>query len=127
MTFYLDASIPIAVRTAVAGVRDDVLYAGGPDAPAESTKDPIWLQQAGAGDWVVVMRDKHIRTRPGERQALVDAGVRAFCMTDSGNATRWQVLELLVTRWQRIQQTAANVPGPYIYAVTRSGVTRLKV
>ncbi len=127
MTFYLDASLPIAVRTAIAGVRDDVLYAGGPNAPAEPTKDPVWLTQAGAGNWVVIMRDKHIRTRPGEHEALLKSGVRAFCMTDAGNATRWQVLELLVTRWWRIEQTAQNVPGPYIYSVTKSGVSRLNV
>ena len=127
MTFFLDASLPVAVRTAIAGVRNDVVYAGGPNAPAENTKDPVWLTQAGAEDWIVVMRDKHIRTRPGERAALLNAQVRAFCMTDSGNATRWQVLELLVMRWRRIEQTATNVPGPYIYAVTAGGVTRLAI
>lgn len=127
MTYYLDASIPIAVRTAIASVRSDVLYAGGPNAPPENTKDDIWLPLAGAGDWVVIMRDKKIRTRPGERQALLNAGVRAFCMTTSGNATRWQVLELLATRWRRIELTANTVAGPYIYAVTSGGVTPLRV
>jgi len=87
---------PEAVATAIAGVREDVLYAGGPDAPTEDTKDPIWLPLAGQQDWIVLMRDKRIRTRPGERRALVDAGVRAFCLTHAGNYTRWEVLELLV-------------------------------
>jgi hypothetical protein len=73
------------------------------------------------------MRDKRIRTRPGERQALVTAGVRAFCMTDAGNATRWQVLELLMARWRRIEQIANRAPGPYIYAVTQGGVTLLSL
>lgn len=127
MTFFLDASLQIALRTAIAGVRKDVLYAGGPNAPAENTKDPVWLPVAGAGNWVVIVRDKKIRTRPGERQVLLDAGVRAFCMTGSGNATRWEVLELLVIRWRRIEAIAASVPGPYIYAVTTGGVSPLRV
>jgi len=125
VTFYLDASLQIAVRRAIASVRDDVLYAGGPSAPAEATRDHVWLPQAGTGNWIVAMRDKKIRTRPGERQALDASGVRAFCLTDAGNATRWRVLELLVTRWGRIEQIANAEAGPYIYAVTRAGVMRL--
>jgi hypothetical protein len=48
-------------------------------------------------------------------------------MTNSGNATRWQVLELLVMRWRRIELTANTVAGPYIYAVTSGGVIPLRV
>jgi hypothetical protein len=127
VTFYLDASIPSAVRTAIAGVRADVLYAGGPNAPAEDTKDHVWLPIAGQNNWVVLMRDKRIRKRPGERLALINAGVRAFCLTDAGNATRWQVLDLLVRRWPRIELTANTFAGPYIYAVTLSVFQPLKI
>ena len=127
MIFYLDASIQKAVRTGIAGVRDDVMYAGGPNAPDESTRDEVWLPIAGDEDWVVIMRDKHIRTRPGESQALRDAGVRAFCLTHAGNSTRWEVLQLLATRWRRIEAVAGSVAGPYIYGVTRSAVSRLNI
>lgn len=127
MTFYLDASIPIAVRKAIASVRPDVLYAGGPNAPTEDTKDPVWLPLAGQHGWIVMMRDKKIRTRPGERHALIGAGVRAFCLTDAGEKTRWEVLELIVTRWRRMEQIATNEAGPYIYSVTASGVNPLSV
>jgi hypothetical protein len=118
LTYYLDASLPIAVRRAIAECRDDVLFAGGRGAPTEDTDDDVWLPIAGAQDWVCVMRDKHIRTRPRERQAYIENGVRLFCLTDAGNATRWQVLNLLVRRWTRITETANASPGPYIYAVT---------
>jgi len=62
-TFYIDASVPLAVRVAIASVRDDVLYAGGPDAPAEGTDDDVWLPIAGKADWIVVHRDKKIKKR----------------------------------------------------------------
>lgn len=122
VTFYVDASVPVAVRTALAGVRDDVLYAGGPKAPKESTRDRHWLKTAGENDWIVLKRDKRIRTRRWEREALIAAGVRTFCLTGAGNYTRWQVLELLVARWRRIEEVANTVAGPYIYAVTWDGV-----
>jgi hypothetical protein len=125
LTFYLDASLPIAVRTAIAGCRDDVLYAGGRGAPTEDTDDELWLPIAGARGWVCIMRDKHIRTRPRERQAFLEHGVRLFCLTDAGNATRWQVLDLVVRRWSRIAETADGEAGPYIYAVTLSAFRRI--
>lgn len=125
VTFYVDASVPIAVRRALAEVRDDVCYAGGPGCPKESTQDHHWLKTAGENNWVVVKRDKKIRTRPGEREALIEAGVRTFCLTSAGNYTRWEVLELLAIRWKRIEEVASTVTGPYIYSVTRDGVRPL--
>jgi hypothetical protein len=124
-TFYLDASIPIAVREAIAKCRDDIRYAGGPKAPPEETRDQAWLEEAGQEEWVVIFRDKKIRKRPGERRALRAAGVRAFCLTSDGNATRWDTLSLLVSRWQRIQTVSSREAGPYIYAVTQGRFERL--
>ena len=71
------------------------------------------------------MRDKHIRSRVGEREALGSAGVRAFCLTGGGNYSKWQTLELLVRRWSDIERVAAEQPGPYIYSVTQDGLRRL--
>ena len=93
--------------------------------PPERTKDRAWLPIAGAEDWVVILRDKKIRTRPGERRALIEAGVRAFCLTGAGSYTRWQTLELLVNRWPMIEDHARMSPGPYIRSVTKSGVRDL--
>lgn len=127
MTFYVDASVPIAVREALALVRDDVVYAGQPGAPKERTQDKDWLRVAGKNDWVVLKRDKKIRTRRWEREALIGAGVRTFCMTGGGNYSRWQTLRLLAARWERIEAVAASVPGPYIYSVTWEGVRELSL
>ena len=125
MTFYVDASVPIAVRQALALVRDDIVYAGGPGAPKERTADKDWLPIAGRNDWVVLKRDKKIRTRPWERDALIAAGVRTFCLTGGGNYTRWETLRLLTARWERIEDVARDEPGPYIYSVTWEGVRKL--
>ncbi len=123
MTFYFDASIQVGVAEAIASVRADVLYAGGPNAPPKKTLDVDWLATAGERDWIVLTRDKRIRTRPWERQAFLDAGVRVFCFTDAGNATEWEVLELVVSKWERIEGMASR-PGPYICSVTKGGGVR---
>jgi hypothetical protein len=127
VVFYVDASVPIAVRRALADVRDDVVHAGQAGKPKENTADRDWLPVAGRNEWVVIKRDKKIRTRPWERDALIRAGVRTFCMTGGGNYTRWDTLRLLATRWERIEQIARDVPGPYIYAVTWDGVRPLSL
>ena len=122
--YYIDASIPKAVRMALAGVRSDVLYAGGPNAPVEDTLDDVWLPMAGAGDWIVIHRDKRIRYKPIERRALIDNGVRAFCLTGAGHYTRWETLRLIAGRWDDIERIASTQPGPYIYSVTSGGISR---
>ena len=126
-TFYIDASVPEAVRKAIASVRKDVLYAGGPSAPPVNTPDVVWLAQAGAKNWVVLGRDKKIKVRVRERQALIESGVRSFCLNTGGNLNCWETLSLLVLRWEGIERIASQHPGPYVYSVKPSGVTPMFV
>ena len=73
------------------------------------------------------MRDKRVRSRPGERQALLKSNVRAFVLTTAGNYTRWRTLELLVRRWADIEEAAASDEPPYVYAVRQQGLRRIAV
>lgn len=125
--FYLDASIPFPVSRALSLVRDDVLYPGGPDCPINSpgAKDAEWLPVAGRHGWLVLMRDKRVRSRPGERRALLKSNVRAFVLTTAGNYSRWRTLDLLVRRWTDIEEVAATGEPPYIYAVTQQGLRQI--
>jgi hypothetical protein len=125
-TYYVDASVPIDVPKSLALVRDDILYPGAAGCPVKSPNvdDVEWLSIAGEQGWVVIMKDDRIRYRRWERQALMKAGVRAFCMTTAGNYSRWQTLQLLAQRWDAIEE-AAKEAGPYIYAVTQDGVRLL--
>jgi hypothetical protein len=125
VTFYLDACIPTPVAVALASVREDVIYAGGPSAPARSTPDAEWLRIAGEQDWLVITRDRNIRKRPGERAAYISAGVGVFCLTGAGNATKWETLRLIVARWERMEEVAATLKRPFICSVRREGVRRL--
>jgi hypothetical protein len=66
-----------------------------------------------------------VRRRPGERQALIDHGVRAFCLTGAGNYTSWGILVLLVRWWERMEEVANREPAPFIYSITQQGVRQL--
>lgn len=67
----------------------------------EGIADEEWLTRAGQEGWVVLMKDERIRSRPAERQALVDHGVRAFCLArrDIRAAEMAGSFWLYVRRW----------------------------
>jgi hypothetical protein len=125
--FYLDANIPEKVYRALALVRGDVLYPGMPGCLVtdRGMKDEVWLRIAGEREWIVLMRDKQVRRRPGQRNALLRHGVRAFVLTGAGNYSEWRTLHLLVRRWDEIEQVVADGPGPFLYAVTQQGVREI--
>lgn len=69
------------------------------------------------------MKDEAIRRRPAEREALIAAGVRAFCLTNAQLRSADQTARF-VTNLNRILQQARK-PGPYIYGVYHSSLRRL--
>ena len=85
--------------------------------------DERWLRDAGAKGWIVLMKDDAIRRRPAEREALVGAGVRAFCLTNAQLRAAEQTERFISNRHRIIQQ--ARKPGPYIYGVYDKGLRRL--
>jgi hypothetical protein len=120
--YFVDESM-LSIARALRAVRPDVVYPGHPDCPdiRLGARDVDWLPVVGRAGWAVIMRDKRIRRRPVERQRLVDHGVRAFCLTGAGNQSSWQMLQLVVRHWDRIERVAAE-PGPYLYALTTAGL-----
>jgi PIN like domain len=90
---------------------------------AQGLEDEQWLKDAGRHGWVVLMKDDAIRRRPSERDALAEAGVRAFCLTNA-NLRAAQQTARFVGCLDRILRQAAE-PGPYIYGVYEGQIRRL--
>lgn len=85
--------------------------------------DERWLRDVGSKGWVVLMKDDAIRRRPAERDALIDAGVRAFCLTNAQLRADEQTNRFVSNRHRIVQQ--ARKQGPYIYGVYENGIRRL--
>lgn len=85
--------------------------------------DERWLRDVGARGWIVLMKDDAIRRRPVERDALVEAGVRAFCLTNAQLRAAEQTERFISNRHRIIQQ--ARKSGPYIFGVYDRGLRRL--
>lgn len=90
---------------------------------AQELDDERWLADAGEHDWIVLMKDDAIRRRPAERDALSEAKVRAFCLTNAQLRASEQSARF-VGNIERIQRQTKK-PGPYIYGVYDGYIKRL--
>lgn len=120
--YYLDESMHPGVYRALRAVRDDIWFPGRDQCPVRpGAKDRDWLPVAGHGSWIVITRDKKLRTRPGERALLRKHGLRVFCLSGSRAQSKWDTLRLLLHRWPAIERIATGVPAPFFYSVTHGG------
>jgi hypothetical protein len=90
---------------------------------AQELEDERWLTDAGRHDWVVLMKDDAIRRRPAERDALAEAGVRAFCLTNAQLRAAQQSARFVDNIGRILRQ--AETSGPYIYGVYEGYLKRL--
>lgn len=113
----------LGVAKALQHVRGDITWPGATDGPVPAgALDREWLPTVGTAGLVVLSRDKRIRRRPLERQALLDHGVRAFFLTSGGNLGLFDQLRLWLRHWDSIEAVVADEPGPWLASVTRVGV-----
>lgn len=130
--YYVDASM-ISIGRALALIRRDVTHPGHASRfftcpiKAERTNDHEWLPVVGEAGWVVILRDKRIRSRALERRALRDAGVLGICLTGSGNSSNWAMLNLIVRQWPAIESIASTAKRPGLFSLTTQGLRELCV
>lgn len=112
----------IGIAQALHHVRGDVTWPGGPDSPVSAgTPDQDWLPVVGQHGLVVLTRDKKIRSRPLERKALLDHGVRACFQTAGGQLTLFEQLRLWLRWWDDVEALVEHEPGPWLAGVNRAG------
>jgi PIN like domain len=90
---------------------------------AQQLDDRQWLTDAGRHGWVVLMKDDAIRRRPAERDALSEAKVRAFCLTNAQLRASEQSARFVGNMARILRQS--QKPGPYIYGVYNGHIRRL--
>ena len=121
---FFDRSIPRSVAEALKLVRDDVRWLE--DEFPGDVKDPVWLAEVGRREWLVLSRDKRIRYRPAEKQAIIQHRVGCFCIMQGSNPTRWEYLRLIVPLLDRMEEIFATVERPFLYGIDKAGnLTRL--
>jgi hypothetical protein len=90
---------------------------------AQRLPDQVWLRDAGRRSWIVLTKDDAIRRRPAERDAMIDAAAKVFCLTTAKLRGDEQTERFVHNRHRIVRQ--AHKPGPYIYGVYENGLKRL--
>jgi hypothetical protein len=119
---FIDRSVPRSVADALKQVRNDVRWLE--DEFPHNVKDHVWLEEIGQRGWLVITRDKRIRYRPGERDALFQGRVGCFCLTQGKDPTRWEYLKLIVFTLDEMQRLYEETEPPFLFGIGRTGVIR---
>ena len=113
--FYVDRCLGKAVPQALldAGARierhDDHFPQ---DAPDEE-----WIPEVAKRGWVILTKDKNIRRRAGEREAVLLTAARIFTLS-SGNMRGTEMAALFVNRLADLEKMATEHPAPFVAVVS---------
>jgi PIN like domain len=117
---FFDRSIPRGVAEAVKQVREDACWLE--DVFEEGwIKDREWIPEIGARGWLVVSKDKKIRTRPEERRAVKENNVGCFILNYKQPLNRWEILKLVTSTLDEMEEKFANTSRPFMYLIDRNG------
>lgn len=119
---FVDASVPRSVADEIKKVRPDAHWMG--DLFALDTKDPVWLREAGKRGWLVITHDKKIRTRPGERRAIMEHGVGCFILAYRQDLKKAEIAEMVLSALEDMEELFERTPRPFIYTVSKDGEFR---
>jgi PIN like domain len=92
----------------------------------EAIGDEVWLELAGASNWVVFMKDTRVRYNPAERIAVVRHAVQCFCLT-SQSLSSHEMAQRFLDNLDAIAQACEDDAGPFIYAVHSTRIERLRL
>ena len=127
--FYADEMI-LGLGQSLAAARRDVIYCGHPLIPEcpRGILDDQWIPLVANRGLIALTRDRHIRTRPAEKLAVKESGLRRFVITVKKDIGTWGWLVLMVRHWDAIEKVIAERPtGPWLYAVNQSGVAPISL
>ena len=83
---------------------------------AQDVVDEEWLAEVGTRGWIVLTKDKMIRRRTIEREALLNANVKAFFFM-SGNIPFAEVAQIIARALPAIQKFIAKHEPPFIAGI----------
>jgi len=92
----------------------------------QGTPDKEWLRIVGENGWYLITRDKRIRQRPIEKDALKIFAVGAFFLQGK-EMSRWEIIRQVIMSWHRIKEKAENTNAPFAYQITRAGKSIEKI
>ena len=93
-------------------VHDDHLAANAPDEE--------WIALVGRKQWLAVTKDKNIRYRAAELEAVKEHDAKVLVVR-AKNATGQDIADILIKASARIQRFAHKHSAPFVAGIDRSG------
>lgn len=119
---FVDASVPRGVADEVKKVRPDARWMG--DVFPLDTKDPVWLRKAGEEGWLVITHDKKIKSRPGERRAIVEHDVGCFILAYRQDLKKLEIAQMVLAALEDMEALFESTPRPFIFTMAKDGEFR---
>jgi len=85
--------------------------------------DIEWIEEASKQGWPILMKDKRIRHRQAEIQAVIEHKARCFVIAN-GELPSAEMANRFITHKIAIYAATAE-PGPYIYSVRSDRISIL--
>jgi hypothetical protein len=89
-----------------------------------ATPDEVWIAEVGRKGWLVLTKDKNLRRRPIEIEAIRAAGAKVFAL-GSGNRRGSEMAAIFVRHLDAMRRMAADSPGSLIVSVTANELRRV--
>lgn len=102
---------------ALARLRPDTAHPGHPLLPdvPRGALDSELIPAVAARGLIAIGRDKRIRTRPAERQAIIDSGLRYLWIGGKQDQSSWEWMRRLARYWDDIERLVDELgAGPFI-------------
>jgi predicted nuclease of predicted toxin-antitoxin system len=118
-TFYADRCLGKAAARALQAAGASVELHD--DHFGQDAADEDWIPVVSARGWVILTKDKNIRRRLGEREAVLLANARVMTLS-SGNMRSQEMADLLVARLAEMEKLANDHPPPFVAVVSPTGI-----
>lgn len=92
---------------------------------AQLTSDEKWLAVAGKQNWVVLTKDKRIKTRTAEIDMIIEHRVRCFCI-NRGDLKGDVMSSYFIHNMDAIIRACQN-SGPFVYSVGSEGIRKIDI
>lgn len=124
LRFFADESV-LGLGLALARLRPDTVHPGHALIPEveRGALDPDWIPRIAARGLIAIGRDKRVRTKPAEKQAIIDHGLRYIWVGGKQDESSWDWMRRLTKYWDDIEKLINELgPGPWFITVNRGGV-----
>lgn len=122
--FFADESV-LGVGKALTIARRDTIHTGHPLIPEVplGAKDPEWIPLVADRGLVALGRDGKMRTRPGEKELIIEHKLRVIRIGDKRDLNGWDMLVRFVRYWGAIEEEIARRgEGPWFLLLMPDGL-----